>query len=457
MTRVAIVGAGPAGMAAALVLAGAGIATMLIDEGREAGGQVFRAGPRGQDRVGADLRRRIAACAAIDHRAGHSAVALDAGRRLSMLTRGGGLETIDAEAVLLAPGAVEQFVPVPGWTLPGVHGIGALQLLWKSSAVLPDGPVVLAGAGPLLLLTAVQLAGAGAEISAVVDAARRPGPAALAGLAAVPKLLLRGIGFEAALRRHGIPLHRGAAVSAVIGTPKGGAEGGVEAVEITRLDRNWEPAEAAVQRIAARVVGLGFGVRPNAELAAQAGCRLAWDAALGGWHPVTDAQGRTSLPGIYAAGDGAGIGGADLALLAGARAGRAIAGDLGVPVTSPRGEAVRAARLAWFRRALAGWCGVRPGIYRLATPGTVVCRCEGTTAGEIEAAARLTAGGTVAVKLATRAGMGSCQGRVCAGTVQHLTAAAAGLPPDGLAPPSARPPARPVPLSAWGAGPDLNS
>ncbi|HEV7367633.1 NAD(P)/FAD-dependent oxidoreductase [Arenibaculum sp.] len=447
--RVVVVGAGPAGMTAALGLAEAGVAAVLVDEGREAGGQVFRAGPGGRDRRGAALRRRVAECAAIDHRAGHAAVTLDADRRLGVLTPAGRLETLVPDAVLLAPGAVELFVPVPGWTLPGVFGVGALQLLWKSAAVLPQGPLVLAGAGPLPLLAAAQLAAAGAEVAAVVDAAARPGPSTLAGLAAAPGLLLRGMGLELALRRRSIPVLRGAAVAAVLGGPEHGAEG----VEIVRLDRNWEPAGPVVRRIPARTVGLGFGVRPNPELAAQAGCRLAWDPALGGWHPTTDAAGRTSLPGIYAAGDGAGIGGADLALLAGARAARTIAGDLGLPAPpAARGEALRAARLARFRGALAAWCGVRPGIYRLAGPDTVVCRCEGTTAGEIEAAARLGAGSAAAVKLATRAGMGSCQGRVCAGAVQHLAAAAASLDAGEPAPPSARPPARPVPLSAWLSG-----
>ncbi len=450
-----IVGAGPAGAAAALALAEAGVPVTLFDDNAAAGGQVFRTNPAGlpwrgpgADERGAELRARLAAATLVDHRPGHEVVGIHPGLALWVRGAGGQVAEVRPRAVLVAGGAVEVAVPVPGWQRPGVFGLGGLQLLLKGARTVPDGPVVLAGAGPLLYLLAAQFAAAGVPVAAVVDAAPRPGPGIVAGMATAPGLLARGIGFRARLARAGVRVMTGHMVVAV----EGDADG-IAAVEVAPVDADWRPVEGARARIAARVLGMGFGVRPNIELTRLAGADHAWDAALGGWYPVRDAQLETTVPGLYAAGDGAGVLGVDNALAEGRIAAAAIAGRLGAgdhALLGWRADAARSrrGRQALFRQALAEWSALRPGAFAAATAGTIVCRCEDVTAGELRAAVAAGYREMGPLKMCTRAGMGLCQGRVCTTAVQHILADEAGIEAGLVTPPTSRVPLRPVPLAA---------
>lgn len=452
---IVIVGAGPAGAGAALALAEAGVPVTLLDDNAAAGGQIFRANPRGvpwrgpgADDRGAALRARLAAAAAVDHRPGHEVVGIHPGLSLWVRGRDGQVGEIRPRALLVAGGAVEVAVPVPGWQQPGVLGLGGLQLLLKGARTVPVGPVVLAGAGPLLYLLAAQLAAAGVRLAAVVDAARPPGPATLLSMATAPGLLARGIGFRARLALARVRVLTGHMVVRV----EGDADG-LAAVEVAPVDAGWRPDPDRRVRLEARVLGMGFGVRPNIELTRLAGAEHGWDAALGGWHPLRDERLETTVPGLYAAGDGAGVLGVDNALAEGEIAAAAIADRLAVGnrgLLHWRADAARSRRRRQrlFREALAGWSALRPGAFAAATDDTVVCRCEDVTAGELRAAVAAGYRAIGPLKMCTRAGMGLCQGRVCTTAVQHVLAAEAGIDPGEVAPPTSRVPLRPVSLTA---------
>ncbi len=335
-----------------------------------------------------------------------------------------------------------------GWTLPGVFGLGALQVLLKASALRPSGPVVLAGSGPLLYLVAAELAQAGATIAAVVDSSPWPGARALAGLAWAPGYLTRAIGFEVALRRRRIPILRRHAVIAVTG------EARVESVAVAPLDRKGRPHAHGQRRIGARTLGMGFGLTPNTDLTRAAGAAHDWDAVLGGWHPRRNADAETTVAGLFAAGDGAGIGGREIARAEGILAASGIVRRLGHAPSPALSAAEDRQRLGLWRherarRALGAWAAPQTAYFALADPATLVCRCEGVRAGQIADAIQQGLSRPGPLKLATRAGLGFCQGRVCASAVAHLAALAANASPGELGPPSARFPIHPVPADAF--------
>ena len=450
--RVAIVGAGPAGATTALALARCGIASILLDDNLQAGGQIFR--PRsdgrapliGGDGRGETLREALRQQASlIDHRRGHEVIAIYPGPKL-WVARSESAYELTAELLVLATGAVEVSVPVSGWTLPGVYTLGGLQILAKASATVPMGRTVLAGTGPLLYLVAAQLVSAGVNVTDVIDAAAFPTPGQIAGMVRVPELFLRGLGFEMTLRRHGVAIHRRSAIIEVSGKDT------VREVVIAPVGEDWTPTAQGQRRLAADVVGLSFGLRPNTELTQLAGCEHEYDRSAGGWRARRDAGYVTSVSGVYALGDGAGIGGVDTALAEGTILGQALANKLGATNAVLDAEAKEAhrqlPRLAAFRRALVDWSGLRPGIFRAARADTMICRCEDVRAGDIDQA--LAAGISLprGLKLRTRAGMGLCQGRTCAPAVQHRIAEKAGLPLAELPMPTVRVPLRPVSLAA---------
>lgn len=452
MSRIVIVGAGPAGASTALALARCGVASILLDDNPQAGGQIFR--PRGDgsapllghDARGPALRDMLRQhTTLIDHRRGHEVVALYPGPKLWVNAPNGAYELVAAQLVL-ATGAVEVSVPVSGWTLPGVYTLGGLQILAKASAVAPSGKTVLAGAGPLLYLVAAQLVSAGVQVTDVIDAAAFPSVSQIAGMARVPGLFLRGVGFELALRRHGVAIHRRSAVVEVIG------DGAVREVVVAPLGDDWTPRAEGRIRLRAEVVGMSFGLRPNTELTQLAGCEHDYDAAAGGWRVKRDAGYATSVANIHAVGDGAGIGGVDTALAEGAILGQELAKRLGKTNAVLDAEAKEARRqipwLAAFRRALVEWSGLRAGIFRIASAETIVCRCEDVRVADLDQA--LAAGIALprGLKLRTRAGMGLCQGRTCSPAIQQRIADKAGLPIAEVPMPTVRVPLRPVPVSA---------
>ena len=320
------------------------------------------------------------------------------------------------DALILAPGATDRVLPFPGWTLPGVYTLGAAQIALKFQACLIGPRVVFAGAGPLLYLVAWQYASHGGQVAAVLDTAPFG-----AKLRALPKMLARpsvaakGAYFLARLRLAGVPIHHG------VNLLQADGEARVESLR-------WR-ARGATLTTACDAIGFGHGLRSETQLADLAGCTFAYHGLDQAWLPERDAAGRSSVRGVYLAGDGAAILGADAAELSGARAALAALEDFGQPMST--GIAARLERESAnhrrFREGMETAFALPPDWAADVPDALIVCRCEEISAGELRACVKTTGTREMnRLKALTRIGMGRCQGRMCAPAAARLLADAAG-------------------------------
>ena len=446
---VLVVGAGPAGLSASIAAAEAGCDVLVLDERDAPGGQYLKplaashahAAPDRQFRLSATLRdRALAAGVAFRHAATvWGAFGTD---EIAALVGGRNL-LIRPQRLILAPGAHERLVPIPGWTLPGVMTTGALQTLARANRVSPAPRVIVAGNGPLNLQLACELVEGGVEVAALLEAAPKPGFRAwrqsVALAARAPDLAWDGVRYLAVLKRAGVPVIWGATPLAAEGTDR------------------FEALRAMTPQgeigIAAGALALNLGFQPETGLARALGCAHRFeDSGLGRLETVTDADGRSSVTGVFAVGDGARIGGARIALARGRLAGLAAARDLGR--AAPEDASTRRAltRAVAFQDALWRIFAVPEFDATQLPDETIICRCEEVTAGVLRVARDDGAASLAALKKATRAGMGRCQGRMCGATVIRLANAgkdarfgAARDENDWAAP---RAPIKPVPAMA---------
>ncbi|UZF94869.1 FAD/NAD(P)-dependent oxidoreductase [Bosea sp. NBC_00550] len=429
--RVVVVGAGPAGIRAAEALVAGGLVPIVIDEGERAGGQIYRRPPQGFTRppealYGSEAAKAVAlhqtfdalaAAGRLVHHPRSSVIAITA-ERLQALD-GMGSRWISYDRLILATGAMDRVMPVPGWENAGVYGLGAMQIALKAQGAALGRRIVLAGSGPLLTLLAVQLLKAGGQVAAVLDTApMRQQLRGFSGLSARPLFALRGLMMRRSLGRlyhAGVQLDR------------------VEADERGPAAVLWRDEAGRSQRTACDAVGLGWHLRAETRLADLAGCDFTYEETWRQWLPKADAMGRAGRS-VYLAGDGFRILGADGAEVAGRLAAAACLQDLGFPVPDMAADKRRLARLNRFARGVAAafpW----PAETAVGLPDeTMVCRCEGVTAGELRRTVDFGGGEVNRVKSLGRAGMGRCQGRYCelaaaeivAGSAGHGCAAAAG-------------------------------
>ncbi len=446
-----IVGGGPAGMNAAIAAAEHGVSSTIVDEGFDLGGQIYRKPTRldgvpAPHPVGEALRRRVGSLhELISVRAGAVAWGVFDGLRVAV-SQDGRTELLAPKAVVLAPGAHELVPPFLGWTLPGVMTPGAGQILVKTMGIAPGERVVVAGTGPFLLAVACQLVQFGVHVVTVLEATPRlPWLTLPLHGWRTPGVLRDGFNYWSTLVRAGVPVRYGRMVVAASGGDR------LASVAHSSVDRDWQQDTSHVATEPADALLVGYGFVPRVQLAQMAGCRLEHRPSVGGWVPVRDRDLGTTVPGIFAAGDGAGVAGALVAAAEGRLAGLAAAAKLGAidaavlaKEREPLDRELR--RLAPIRHALDRICAPRPGLTSPAKDDTVVCRCEEVSWRDVREAARAGCAGYRSVKVATRVGMGACQGSFCWPSVARLVAKELGRSLEDLGPASARPPVRPVTL-----------
>ncbi len=436
---VLVVGAGPAGLAAAIAAAEAGATVIALDERDAPGGQYHKplapshadAAPDAQFREGAALRRR-ALDAGVTITTGATVWGAFARDEVAAIVDTVAI-TFRPQRLILAPGAHERPVPLPGWTLPGVMTTGALQTLVRAQRVSPGARVVIAGNGPLNLQLACELLAGGVQVAAIVEAAPFPGLAGLRHawtmLRSAAGLARQGLSYLATIKRAGVPMFWGSNVLALEGQ---------ECFAAALL-----ATPHGEQRIAADIVVLNLGFQPETGLARALDIPHRFvDIGLGHLATEADGEGRTALPGVFAVGDGASLGGSRIALAKGRAAGLAAARELGLIAPIDPLAMAEIARAETFQEAL--WTLFRPPGPPAIADTTIVCRCEEVTAGRLR---HEIAGGLVsiaALKKATRAGMGRCQGRFCAATIARLCPDA----PVAEAFAAPRVPVKPVPAAA---------
>ena len=444
-----VLGAGPAGMSAALEARRHGLSVVVLDEQGSPGGQIYRNIQQADARsrrvlgddygAGAELVTNFLQCGA--RYVGNAAIWQVTPQRQVHYLIDGRAEVLQGHHVLIATGAFERPMPIPGWTLPGVMTAGAGQILLKSAALVPQGPVVLAGCGPLLYLLAVQYLRAGIVIEALVDTSGRGDllrawraiPGALRGW----RDLLKGVQLLVELKRAGVRHFRDARDLRIEGPVQ------ASALSFDSGDRRWT--------IPASLILLHQGVVPNTQISWSLRLEHDWSEQQLCWIARRDSQGETSLPGIFIAGDGGAIGGAQVALLEGRLAALAIA------ARSKRLDAQQLQQLtAPYRKALRRQRAARPlidALYRppqqnrIPTDEVIVCRCEDVSAGAIRQYVALGCLGPNQTKAFGRCGMGPCQGRMCGLSVTEIIADQRQVPPAEVGYYRIRSPLKPITLA----------
>jgi len=429
--RVIIIGAGPAGVRCAETLVRAGLRPTVVDENRRDGGQIYRRQPdnftRPYDKLyGTEAERAQSLHASFD--------ALRAKvdympETLAWNIFGGKLHVVrdqrskalPYDALVICSGATDRLMPVKGWHYAGTYSLGASQIALKAQACAIGRQVVFMGTGPLLYLVASQYVKAGANVAAVLDTSplmRRV--AALPKLLARPAVLRNGLALVSYLKRAGVQVLTGITPVEITGS----AENGVQGVVVRDSRGNERSFECDA-------VGMGYHLRPETQLADLAHCSFRFDAETRQWLPEVGEDGRTSVPGVYLAGDGMKVLGADAAEIGGRLAALAVLKDFKLKVSDDELKGLRAeqAKMDRFRRGLAQafpW----PAQQAAALPDdAIVCRCEVITAGELRRTVReLGAQEANRAKALCRVGMGRCQGRYCGHAGAEIIAHAAGVP-----------------------------
>lgn len=375
-----IIGAGPAGMAAALRASQNGLQATVVDDNPTVGGQIWRG----------RIEQKWKPPKAVEILANSKAIAVDPLGRLARVVNNSETTTLRWKTLILATGTREIFLPFPGWTLPGIFGAGGLQALVKSGLPVAGKRVVIAGSGPLLLAVASYLQKQGANVLLIAEQADTLTVLRFGcGLARLPGKAIEAIRLKARLLRTLYRTH--------CWVERAEGEERLRSLCLRHRNRSF--------RVDCDFAGIAYGLASNTELASLAGCRLENGAVQ-----VDEFQ-RSSIPGIFCAGEANGIGGVDLALVQGEIAGLAAAGNW----EAARSLFARRETHLRFARSLRPTFGLRKELRGLPTPETIVCRCEDVRMGQL-----LQVDSWKAAKLYERCGMGPCQGRVCGPAVEFL-------------------------------------
>lgn len=444
-----IVGAGPAGIRAAQTLLAHGLQPVLIDEASRGGGQIYRRPPAAFHRsakslYGTEASRALSVHEAMDAMQGRIDYRPDT---LVWNAQGGALDLLDAATnvsssvryrrLIVATGATDRVLPVPGWTLPGVYTLGGAQVALKFQGCAIGERVVLMGTGPLLYLVAYQYAKAGANVVAVLDTARFADQlAAVPAMLTQPAVFAKGVYYVGWSRAHGVPIYSGIRPVRIEGPSR------VAAVVFE--------ADGKEHRLECDAVGFGYALRSETQLADLLGCRFTFAPMQRAHLPERDAAGRSSVDGVYLAGDGAGVMGADAAEWAGERAALALLADEGIAIDAARAAELerQLERLGTFRQGLERAFPFPEDWAAKAPEQLIVCRCENITAGELREVVRQTGADDInRLKALSRIGMGRCQGRMCQVAATELLAHATGKPIEFVGRLRGQAPIKPIPMA----------
>lgn len=460
-TELAVIGAGPGGLSAAITAAQAGLQVTLLDEYHRPGGQFLRGAHHEEpapsktkmEKLSRNLLDQLPS-QNIDVRTGTLVWGIE-DHRLA-LHSSHGTEWVEARKIIIATGARELASPFPGWTLPGVMTVGAAQILVKEHGVLPGKRILLAGSGPLLLATASALGKSEQDVSilGILEATHplswmKYTPVVLGNLDRVQE----GWQYARSLFANKIPYRFGYAVIRAKGKDR------LTGATIARIDRQGNPIQESEQHISLDTLCIGFGFVPNTELTQLAGCAHEYLPERGGWVPITDETLQTSVPGIYAIGETAGVGGAKTALIQGLIAGLAVALELKrldkdefarryIPLNKQLQPLKR------FGSMLNTQFRPPPALDNLITDETILCRCEQVHAGEIRQAIRHGACTLNDLKNWLPVGQGHCQGKTCGPVLSRLINSETGISASKIGQFRPRPPLKPIPLGALGNIPD---
>jgi len=456
--ELAIIGGGPAGICAAIEAVKCNAQVTLIEENSRLGGQFYRrlaegfaiVNQRQLDKYYIQGAKLIAEIEQYGKKVELIEDALVWGifpdKEITLL-RDGKTEILKAQRLILAEGAYDRPVPFPGWTLPGVLTAGAALRMVKTEKVLPGERILLAGTGPLQLLLAAHLVRAGAKVVAVLEASHLNNSwKRLPQLWGQWELLKDGLDYLWELRKAKVPLLRGHTIVEAEGKEQ------VSQAIYAKVDKNWQIVPGTERKVEVDTIITGYGLIPSGRLSQLYGCPQKWDTYLGGWIPEHDEYMETALPGIFAAGDCNGIEGAAVAAEEGRLAAIKICQELGhiTPEEASRRCSPIFRKLRGLRRfesALNNIFAIRRGLLAQIPDEVIICRCEEVTAGEIR---EVIAGGITninEIKALTRAGMGPCQGRMCASIIAEMVSIKTTRPVEEGGFSTPRPPVKPLPLA----------
>jgi D-hydroxyproline dehydrogenase subunit alpha len=460
VVELVVVGAGPAGIEAAITASTAGVEVILVDSSPRPGGQYFHQIPesfqatdasRHEIRAQQYIRRLSSSNVRVFNNTLVWGIFEGAVPGTWCLTLHGpeAPARLNTRAVILATGAYDRSIAFPGWDLPGVITAGAASRMIKNQHLLPGKRVLVSGTGPLQVQAAALLSRGGAEVVSVCESSVDLFWRGLAHLGAVwgqGGRLKEGFDYMKTLRGAHVPYRLGWSITAARGEDR------VREVTFAKLDKNSKPIPQSqiVQPVDAVVVG--YGLTPGTELCRQLNCDFEFVAQRGGYVPARDNELQTSCAGIYAVGDCAGLGGAEMSMIEGRIAGSAVAARLAHLTEAAAGALIQREkrdlrREQRFERMLGDLFSPAAGLYGQADPETVICRCEQVTLGQIRDAISFGAQTVSDVKNIVRTGMGNCQGRTCGSIVAQIMAAETGKPLAALRYFSIRPPIHPLPLS----------
>lgn len=456
---VTIIGAGPAGLSAAIQLAQHGVRSTIIDSSRHIGGAIYKqpdiAGSRGtpiNEKAAAEARALLAE---FDHRRpriteklGSEVVGCFPKGNTIVLSREGKLSTHTYRFLILGTGCHERAQPFSGWTLPGVMGLGGMQTQVKCGLVRPGNRVAIVGSGPLMILAAKEMHQAGMDVVGVFEARGKRDLLRTAGhLLSNPKLLMEGLDHLRYCKRHRIPLHFGYGVVAAKGRER------IEELEVAPYTEQWQPVRERSVSLKVDCAAVSYGFVPRTQIAQMLRCAHGYDRQAGGYRPVTDEWQRTSIKHVYAAGDTAGVHGSPVAMLEGRLAALACLADMRV-LSGEKAEVKaeplrrRTARIRSFHRAFEYFSHEKPGMFDLLDDDCVVCRCEGVTKVTLDQALEAGAFDINSLKLRTRIGMGECQGKMCSPFCSEYLVSRQNSSPGAVGMLNPRFPLAPVPMAA---------